>query len=244
MNCPSCGAPVASDATQCDHCGARLATVACPSCFGMVFVGAKFCSHCGSAISRTEVPADVVEKCPRCKVKMDEVVIGKTKLHECAKCEGIWVDTAALQQICDDREQQAAVLGMAATLPQDEIPLETSIHYLPCPICNELMNRVNFAHCSHVIVNVCKQHGTWLDRDELRRIVEFIRAGGMDLARREEMAELDHKREDLKMAQMNIGAGADIGYDTRSVPQRNYDDVVSGVASVAINLISAFFFKK
>src|SRR3954466_7221397 len=55
MNCPSCGAPVAADATSCGHCGCRLAMVACPSCFGMVFVGAKFCSHCGAAIAREEV---------------------------------------------------------------------------------------------------------------------------------------------------------------------------------------------
>ena len=35
------------------------------------------------------------------------------------------------------------------------------------------MNRVQFANCSHVIVDVCKPHGTWFDRDELRRIVEL-----------------------------------------------------------------------
>ena len=56
------------------------------------------------------------------------------------------------------------------------------------------MNRVNFAHCSHVIVNVCSEHGTWFDRDELRRIVEFIRAGGLTNARAEEIANLERER--------------------------------------------------
>src|SRR4051794_24879887 len=102
MNCPSCGAPVAPDATSCDHCGARLAMVACPSCFGMVFAGAKFCSHCGAAIERQEIAADQQAPCPRCKVNMEAIVIGKTNLRECPLCEGIWADAASLQQICVD----------------------------------------------------------------------------------------------------------------------------------------------
>src|SRR3954471_17919971 len=207
LNCPMCGASASSDATKCEHCGARLATIACPSCFGMVFAGAKFCSHCGAAVARTEVPADAPEVCPRCKVNLDAVVIGKTNLRECPKCEGIWADTASLQQICMDREQQAAVLGVAAPLPQDVGDIEKNIRYLPCPVCQTLMNRVNFAHCSHVIVDVCRQHGTWFDKDELRRIVEFIRGGGLDMARSEEIAELERRRRALASAQIS-GAGS------------------------------------
>ena len=47
------------------------------------------------------------------------------------------------------------------------------------------MNRVNFARCSGVIVDICKQHGTWFDRDELSRIVEFIHGGGLNASRAE-----------------------------------------------------------
>ena len=42
------------------------------------------------------------------------------------------------------------------------------------------MNRVNFARCSGVIVDVCRGHGTWFDRDELSGIVQFIRGGGLE----------------------------------------------------------------
>src|SRR5215470_10922383 len=117
LNCPMCGAPAASDATRCEHCGARLATVACPSCFGMIFLGAKFCSHCGARVDRTEVETDAHNLCPRCRVDMKAVLIGKTNLLECPGCEGIWADAASLEQICQDREQQSAVLGMASPLP-------------------------------------------------------------------------------------------------------------------------------
>jgi Zn-finger nucleic acid-binding protein len=236
MNCPACGAPVAPDATSCGHCGARLAMVACPSCFGMVFAGAKFCSHCGAAITREEVAANKIELCPRCRIGMESVLIGNTHLHECPKCEGIWADTESLQHICADREQQAAVLGVAQSLPTDIGNNLENIRYLPCPICNTLMNRVNFAHCSHVIVDVCKAHGTWFDKDELRRIVEFIRAGGLDAARADEIAELERKRKELMAAQ--IAAPYDAGFESRSA---SYDRS-GGIASAAANLFTGFFF--
>ena len=238
MNCPSCGAPVTAGATQCEHCGARLAMVACPSCFGMVFEGDKFCPHCGAAIARAEVDTEKTELCPRCRVNMQAVVIGKTNLRECPKCEGIWADTASLQKIYEDREEQAAVLGDAAPLPDDN-QWEANIHYLPCPICNKLMNRVNFAHCSHVVVNVCREHGTWFDKDQLRRIVEFIRGGGMDRAREEEIAELQRRESALRAAQ--ISGGAMDSEDSPAWPRRkNYDDLGSGIASAAAHLFTSF----
>jgi Zn-finger nucleic acid-binding protein len=126
---------------------------------------------------------------------MDAVVIGGSQLRECPRCEGLWTDTDALRQICADREKQVAVLGMPTSLPVvNSAGIETHIRYLPCPVCGGLMNRVNFANCSGVIVGVCREHGTWFDRDELRRIVEFIRAGGLDKAREREIADLEERR--------------------------------------------------
>src|SRR2546423_809867 len=100
LNCPMCGASAATDSPRCEHCGARLATVSCPSCFGLIFLGAKFCSHCGARADRTEVATDPALPCPRCRVKMNAVVIGKASLRECPHCEGIWADAASLEQIC------------------------------------------------------------------------------------------------------------------------------------------------
>src|SRR5206468_6492775 len=116
-----------------------------------------------------------------------------------------------LEKIYQDREQQAAVLGLAAPLPETaDGEIEQNIRYVPCPICHKLMNRVNFAHCSHVVVDVCNTHGTWFDKDELRRIVEFIRAGGLETARAREMEELEQKRRELAAAQVSSSADATI----------------------------------
>lgn len=182
LHCPNCGAAVSSDSSKCEFCGARLATVACPRCFGMMFVGEKFCSHCGAVAQRTETGSNPVLPCPKCKVAMKTVQVGKSSLAECPTCEGMWLDATTFQLICDEKEQQAAILGMPAETT-GPATVELSFHYIPCPVCGQLMNRVNFARFSGVILDICKEHGTWFDRDELRRVVNFIRAGGLDKAR-------------------------------------------------------------
>ena len=200
LNCPMCGASASSEATKCEHCGARLATVSCPSCFGMMFLGAKFCSHCGAKADRKEFSSETLRRCPRCRVNTKAIVIGQADLRECPRCEGIWADADALQRICVDREQQSAVLGIAMKLETPGTVQMESVRYVPCPVCQKLMNRVNFAHCSKVVVDVCKPHGTWFDKDELRRIVEFIRAGGIEKARLNEIEELGRQRRELEAA--------------------------------------------
>jgi len=98
------------------------------------------------------------------------------------------------------------------------------------------MNRVNFARCSNVGVDVCKTHGTWFDRDELRRIVEFIRAGGLDRAWIKQIEELERQRRELTTEQLaisreNSSAYASAGYD---LPE----SIISFAAGA---LISSFF---
>jgi Zn-finger nucleic acid-binding protein len=201
LQCPACGAAVSSEATRCDFCGATLATVACPFCFGMMFLGAKFCSHCGAKAERSEVAGGETRLCPRCKVGMKSVTVGTASLLECSNCEGIWVDLETLRQICAEREKQAAVLGMPGP-PDGPLELEKNIRYVPCPVCHELMNRVNFAHCSHVIVDVCKAHGTWFDKDELRRTMEFIRGGGFEKARAQQLEQIKDEQRNLAAARI------------------------------------------
>lgn len=187
LHCPNCGAAASSDSTKCEHCGAGLATIACPSCFGMIFLGSKFCPHCGARVGRTEAEDETVKlTCPRCEVSLQSVALGATgpvKVHECPKCVGLWVNVETFEAICADRDQQAIVLGGASPPPgRIELKLE-EVRYLHCPKCRTLMNRVNFAGRSGVIIDTCRGHGTWFDRNELQHIVEFIRGGGLEMTR-------------------------------------------------------------
>ena len=82
----------------------------------------------------------------------------------------------------------------------DRKNMDMSVRYVKCPECAQLMHRVNFAKCSGIILDVCKGHGTWFDRDELQHIVEFIRTGGLDVSRNKEKEELESARRRLEAA--------------------------------------------
>ncbi len=222
LKCPMCGAPASTETTRCGHCGTPLATVACPSCFGTIFIGSKFCSHCGARAERGDGAGSAQLPCPRCRGEMKAVVVGGAGLSECPRCGGIWADTSSFQQICADRERQSAVLGMAAELPRAEAGGAAElVRYVPCPRCRKLMNRANFARCSGVVVDVCKAHGTWFDRDELRRIVEFVRAGGLDVARSREIEDLEARKRALEAAEAAHAAGTRVGESAFSADDRH-----------------------
>ena len=187
LNCPNCGAAISSDSPQCQYCESKLATIACPSCFAMMFIGSKHCPHCGAAAAAQATAADLsVLKCPRCRVDMSSITLGTIAMRECEQCLGLWVELAAFEKICADREEQSAVLGGASPVPRHQVSAggaPNKISYAPCPQCGQLMNRINFARCSGVIVDICKGHGTWFDRDELSGIVQFVRGGGLEVSR-------------------------------------------------------------
>ncbi|MGA9995556.1 MAG: zf-TFIIB domain-containing protein, partial [Pyrinomonadaceae bacterium] len=166
------------------------------------------CPHCGAAASRT-TPADAEpRKCPRCRVEMESAAVGQTSIRECMKCNGLWIEVDSFEQICASREQQAVVLGAATFVPDGKVLDDLNkIRYVPCPVCGQLMNRVNFARCSGVIIDVCKGHGSWFDMDELRKIIEFIRAGGMDAARAKEKREIEDERRLLRQEQLSASSG-------------------------------------
>ncbi|HEY5073685.1 MAG TPA: zf-TFIIB domain-containing protein [Pyrinomonadaceae bacterium] len=212
LNCPNCGAAISSDSPQCQYCESKLATVACPSCFAMMFIGSKHCPHCGAAAVQATAAELSVLKCPRCKTKMSSVTLGAMAMRECERCAGLWVEVAAFEKICADREQQSAVLGAASPAPAHQSPSgdPDKIRYVPCPQCGQLMNRINFARCSGVIVDVCKGHGTWFDRDELSGIVQFIRGGGLEVGRQKERREIEYEREQLRTAQMLAAPRTDL----------------------------------
>lgn len=214
LHCPTCGAAAASDADHCAYCRSRLAAVACPACFGMLFRGSRHCPHCGAAAAREAADGGAPLPCPRCRAEMRGVRVGEAALGECPGCGGVWARREEFERIAAGTEEQAAVLGAARPAPAPAAGAE-AVRYLPCPECAALMNRVNFARCSGVIIDVCRDHGSWFDRDELRRIVEFIRGGGMGVAREREMLRLEEERRRLERARLAPQPGGDPGFGAR-----------------------------
>jgi Zn-finger nucleic acid-binding protein len=175
----------------------------------MMFVGSRFCPHCGA---KAEQPVDVgpALPCPNCRVAMTQIMLKQTPLQECQRCFGLWVDAESFERICADRARQADVLAAAPSEQQQVLKPHITpgpVNYRPCPRCGQLMNRFNFGHTSGVVIDKCAGHGVWFDFDELRRIVDFIQAGGMDLARQQEWEERTRRDRELD-AQRRVDAMA------------------------------------
>jgi Zn-finger nucleic acid-binding protein len=170
----------------------------------MMFVGSKHCPLCGAAAVVTEVTEPTDRKCPRCRTDMASVTIGPTAVLECERCLGLWLDASSFEKICADREQQSVVLGLGSRAPTSAVHETSKVQYVRCPQCSQLMNRINFARCSRVIVDVCKGHGIWFDRDELSHIVEFIRGGGLEASRLREKSEIQEERRRLLQQQADV----------------------------------------
>ena len=192
-----------------------------------MFIGSKHCQRCGAAAAIPEVKDAKDRKCPRCKHEMVLVTLGSTTVLECERCLGLWLDVPSFEKICADREQQSAVLG-AASHATSAAPETSKVNYVPCPECAQLMNRVNFARCSGVIVDICKQHGTWFDRDELSRIVEFIHGGGLNASRAKEKIEIAEQREQLRQEQLTASLKGSAGL---GITDHDDDHRLSGIAS-------------
>jgi Zn-finger nucleic acid-binding protein len=200
LHCPNCGAPADPDAGRCPFCKARLAKISCPSCFALMFDGMAFCPSCGAKRARTQ--QDLAQAlCPACRKPMTSLQIGATQVLECASCDGLWVDAETFEALCADRESQAAALHqMAQRTPVKAAPVK----YRPCVRCGKMMNRINFARISGVVVDVCKGHGTYLDPGELHAIVTFVQGGGLDRARARQIEELKEEERRLAEAQYKL----------------------------------------
>lgn len=131
-------------------------------------------------------------------------------MRECGQCGGLWVDKETLQKICDDHEKQEAVLGLGdlETIHPSETPSASQRMYIPCPVCGTLMNRLNFAGCSGIVIDWCKPHGTWFDFNELPRVVEFIREGGLKKSREREKESIRSEKERMRLQEHSLAAEA------------------------------------
>jgi len=224
-NCPNCGAAATPESVRCPYCHSSLATLVCSKCYGAIFIGMKHCPWCGEDANTGKPLEGARGKCPRCNVEFLLLKAGKKMLSECPACGGLWVDNETLREICTSQEEQQAVMGFnPASMPAASATAAPSSRtYIPCPECKKLMNRKQFADCSHVIVDWCKDHGTWFDRNELRQVVQFILDGGLRKSRELEMARLEDAKQNLREERRNseklsmLGGGRDFAPSRESL---------------------------
>jgi Zn-finger nucleic acid-binding protein len=136
------------------------------------------------------------------------IVVGDLDLLECGGCDGTWVEADAFDRLCANRESQAAVLH--GNQRQENPIAQQPTRYRPCLRCGTMMNRMNFGRRSGTVIDVCRGHGTFLDRGELHQVVRFIHAGGLDRARQAEIEDLRDEQRRLESLRQISGQPAPV----------------------------------
>ncbi len=183
--CANCGGPVGAEHAACPYCGAALdalerSSMPCPACFARIAEDARHCSTCGTTIHPQSLPPiPSGRSCPRCKGRLQIRVLPTFALVECERCRGIWIDPEAFRATCREAEQASF------ELPDDRAPAKTpragGPHYIPCLDCGELMVRRQHRHRDRptgVVLDVCREHGVWLDGRELESLLASIQRLG------------------------------------------------------------------
>ena len=117
--------------------------------------------------------------CPVCGVTLAVAQSGDGVLLTCHTCGGVWLDIPTLEQLAAERQREAEMLARYRRELHDARALELAVlHKLNCPRCAVAMMRFEYGGTSCVHIDACREHGIWFDRDELARVMQFVRAGG------------------------------------------------------------------
>lgn len=185
-SCQYCGAPLGKDGQTCAFCSARVRplervpTILCGKCFTRLPGDARFCRFCQQPVQEQNVaPLAAEAECPRCRAELRGRDLKAGQVVECPGCGGLWLEPDMFNRLCQRtaHERDSTLTGPRPELvgpAQDSHPMA----YLKCPTCGDMMVRRNFGVRSGVIIDVCRDHGVWLDLQEWERIREYILAGG------------------------------------------------------------------
>jgi len=190
--CAACGAAVGELAKSCDFCGAaivregdpRKLSLICPECCARNANDARFCTACGVGFDPEPLLKNGVELgCPVCDALMPAHSVAGIAVNECTSCGGLWVAGEHFERLIARaielrKQRDPAAALVAPPRVQGANPMAQRVVYRRCPCCSAQMQRRNFRKSSGVILDVCVEHGTWLDADELEQITGFILAGG------------------------------------------------------------------
>jgi Zn-finger nucleic acid-binding protein len=178
-----------------------------------MFVGAQFCPHCGTKIQAPEASDGKPLDCPGCSGAMRPIKLGATPLHQCDQCGSAWLAPDDFASLCTDREARGAVLtSLGAATATAQTPAAARVRYVHCAVCGKVMNRVNFGKMSGIIVDVCKNHGVWFERDELRGVLQFVANGGLD-----RMRASDAERKASQLSAIGFDPNLSVDFDLKTL---------------------------
>ena len=125
-------------------------------------------------------PRSAATRCPLDSTPLDTVEHASgQKMERCAACHGVWLEEDRLKTILRWAERTPAdenVESEPRAVLAYEMGKQKHREPVVCPRCGgELISEERGSH-SYVLVDVCPEGcGTWLDDEELRRLIAYMR---------------------------------------------------------------------
>ncbi|MGD2088174.1 MAG: zf-TFIIB domain-containing protein [Candidatus Aminicenantes bacterium] len=198
-NCRNCGAPLPANSLVCPYCKTRHD------------VDLK-------GIHRHTVETPESDRiCPRCNQPMPTIDLkigGKFLIERCPQCLGLFFDPGELEALLDQSVSHVYDVDYSRLQELSRLKRHQDypVTYIKCPVCQKLMNRINFGAQSGVIIDKCRHHGVWVDGGELRQLMEWTKAGGQIHHERKQLEmgkiKLQQEKDNLRFQQTGAGSGS------------------------------------
>jgi Zn-finger nucleic acid-binding protein len=227
-NCSNCSAPLPVGSIRCDYCGSRN---------DVDLQGVHY---------YTTHATDSERVCPRCRIGLKSVDLklqGRFLIERCDDCFGLFFDPGELEAVLDAAVKNVFVIDRSqlGQLSNSGSSAAQPVSYIKCPVCATVMNRVNFGTRSGVVVDRCREHGIWLDGGELRRLCEWMKAGGklLDQERQEQRKREEAVAEKLRLqSNRSAASDADTSFDLFSGSLKQQDPDLFDIVFKAIRLFT------
>lgn len=110
--------------------------------------------------------------CPRCHQPLQRRSLGAL----CSRCEGCWLGFDQLDHALRLPGERLECSELEPTLQEgDSVPVEVELP-VRCPQCRLRTRRQVYLMDSGVVVDVCREHGMWLDDGELTKMRTYLQA--------------------------------------------------------------------
>ena len=219
--CKSCSAPLPANSNRCDYCGIR----------NDVDLHGKHDFSINSQQSE--------RNCPECNQPLQTIALMFEKAFEierCSTCYGLFFDPGEIEILLQNTVSGVFDINrqQLSNINKDRYQQQQKFKYVKCPVCQVLMNRVNFGRRSGVIIDQCRKHGVWLNNGEITHLMEWKKAGGQLLHEKHIDTNQEKKRQRYPVSP-NAGKPNKLSRPELFREQET-DDLIDTVASVIFKL--------
>lgn len=118
--------------------------------------------------------------CPVCNIELEAIKTTELFLNGCTQCDGILIEEEEFEKLIEYKANKknplnSHYLHFIQNHPRDN---RKKSQYHNCPICKKAMSIINYKKNSGIIMDICHEHGIWLDGGELKQIIDWYEASG------------------------------------------------------------------